>query len=150
MLDRNGKGTISNIIAALELGGRQREDLQHPRRQPVGRRRASASRIWTDPLTLAAKRVIDLGITVVAAAGNLGKNALGQKQWGGISAPANAPWVLTVGASSTQGTLTRSDDTLASFSSRGPTTRRLPGEARSRGARDRHHLAGRAGQPLLR
>src|SRR5581483_8582923 len=32
-----------------------------------------------------------------------------------------APWVLTVGASSTMGTLTRNDDTMASYSSPGPT-----------------------------
>ena len=32
---------------------------------------------WTDPLTLAAKAVTDKGITVVTAAGNLGKNAAG-------------------------------------------------------------------------
>ena len=41
----------------------------------------------------------------MCAAGNIGKNAPGKKQYGGITAPANAPWVLTVGASSTNGTL---------------------------------------------
>jgi subtilisin family serine protease len=41
--------------------------------------------------------------------------------YGGITAPGNAPWVLTVGASSTQGTTDRHDDTVAGFSSRGPT-----------------------------
>src|SRR6185295_12683562 len=41
--------------------------------------------------------------------------------YGGINAPGNAPWVLTVGASSTNGTVTRTDDTIAGFSSRGPT-----------------------------
>ena len=56
---------------------------------------------WTDPLTLAAKALVDQGIIVVAAAGNFGKNATGKPQYGGITAPANAPWVLTVGASST-------------------------------------------------
>jgi hypothetical protein len=76
---------------------------------------------YTDPLTLAVKKVTDKGITVVAAAGNIGKNANGQEQFGGITAPGNAPWVLTVGASSTMGTLTRSDDTLGDYSSRGPT-----------------------------
>src|SRR5262249_31633989 len=40
---------------------------------------------------------------------------------GGVGAPANAPWVLTVGASSTMGTLSRDDDSMAAFSSRGPT-----------------------------
>src|SRR5262249_61729999 len=75
----------------------------------------------TDPLTIAAKAVTDKGITIVAAAGNHGKNTLGQLQYGAISAPGNAPWVLTVGASSTNGTLTRADDTMADFSSNGPT-----------------------------
>ncbi len=58
---------------------------------------------------------------MVAAAGNLGKNAKGEKQYGGILSPGNAPWVLTVGASSTEGTIDTSDDKLADFSSRGPT-----------------------------
>jgi subtilisin family serine protease len=58
---------------------------------------------------------------VVAAAGNGGNDTAGHPVWGAISAPANAPWVLTVGASSTEGTLTRADDKVAKFSSRGPT-----------------------------
>ncbi|MGH9148604.1 MAG: S8 family serine peptidase, partial [Vicinamibacterales bacterium] len=61
------------------------------------------------------------GIVVVAAAGNLGANAQGQPQYGGITAPGNAPWVLTVGASSTMGSVTRTDDEMARYSSRGPT-----------------------------
>jgi hypothetical protein len=80
-----------------------------------------AESYWTDPLTLAAKAVVERGVVVVGAAGNFGKNTLGQLQYGGITAPANAPWVLTVGASSTNGTLTRGDDTMAGFSSSGPT-----------------------------
>jgi hypothetical protein len=76
---------------------------------------------WTDPLTLACKRVEELGITVVTAAGNRGEDANGQLMYGGITAPGNAPWVLTVGASSTQGTLTRADDVMADYSSAGPT-----------------------------
>ena len=38
----------------------------------------------------------------------------------GSTAPGNAPWVLTVGASSHNGTAERFDDTMAVFSSRGP------------------------------
>src|SRR5207253_5758637 len=49
------------------------------------------------------------------------RSAAGQLQWGGITAPGNAPWVLTVGASSTKGTVTRNDDEMADFSSSGPT-----------------------------
>jgi subtilisin family serine protease len=75
----------------------------------------------TDPLTLAAKRATDAGIIVVTAAGNHGRGSRGQVQHGGISSPGNAPWVLTVGASNHQKTTVRTDDTVATFSSRGPT-----------------------------
>ena len=83
--------------------------------------RRCLSRYWTDPLTLAARALVERGIIVVGAGGNLGKDVEGSLQLGGITAPANAPWVLTVGASSTEGTLTRADDVLASYSSSGPT-----------------------------
>src|SRR6185436_19783182 len=53
--------------------------------------------------------------------GNRGENNSHKAQYGGITSPANAPWVLTVGASSTQGTTTRTDDIMATYSSRGPT-----------------------------
>jgi len=75
----------------------------------------------TDPLTLAARRAVEAGIVVVAAAGNYGRSSSGAAQYAGITAPGNAPWVLTVGASSHMGTADRSDDTMALFSSRGPT-----------------------------
>jgi serine protease AprX len=50
----------------------------------------------------------------------LGKDANGNLH-GGITAPANAPWVITVGAYNDQDTPDTSDDTVATFSSRGPT-----------------------------
>src|SRR6185503_20699958 len=40
---------------------------------------------------------------------------------GGIIAPGNTPSVLTVGAINTKGTARRSDDIMATYSSRGPT-----------------------------
>ena len=43
-------------------------------------------------------------MVVVAAAGNFGKNLDDEIQYGGITAPGNAPWVLTVGAYSHMGT----------------------------------------------
>jgi subtilisin family serine protease len=58
---------------------------------------------------------------VVSAAGNLGRGPDGKPQYGAIAAPGNAPWVITVGASNHNGTVDRSDDTVAAFSSRGPT-----------------------------
>jgi len=120
VLDANGAGTIGHIIAALNWIA-VNAPTYNIRVVNMSVGAAIHESYWTDPLTLAAKAVTDKGITVVTAAGNLGKNAAGHAQYGGIAAPANAPWVLTVGASSTMGSLTRNDDTLASFSSRGPT-----------------------------
>jgi serine protease AprX len=120
VLDANGVGTISNVIAALEwvLANHATYNIRVVNLSVGAAIRES---YWTDPLTLAAKQVVDAGVVVVSAAGNFGKNAAGLPQYGGVNAPANAPWVLTVGASSTNGTVTRLDDTMASFSSRGPT-----------------------------
>ena len=120
VLDQNGQGTIGNIIAALNWVALNYKTY-NIRVVNLSVGAPIRESYWTDPLTLAAKKLTDLGIVVVAAAGNLGKNAAGQPQWGGITAPGNAPWVLTVGASSTNGTLTRNDDTMASYSSAGPT-----------------------------
>ena len=103
----------------------------------------------TDPLTLAAKRAVDAGIVVVASAGNLGKAANGQPQYGAIGSPGNAPWVITVGASSHNGTVLRQDDTMAAFSSRGPTMYDYAREAGPRRARLRHGVAVGSGQPVL-
>jgi hypothetical protein len=77
--------------------------------------------IEDDPLADATKAAVDAGIVVVAAAGNLGKAPSGATQYGGITAPGNAPWVLTVGAYSQEGTANTRDDIIAAFSSRGPT-----------------------------
>jgi subtilisin family serine protease len=120
VLDANGHGTIANAIAALDwvLAHHAQYNIRIVNLS-VGA--AVQESYWTDPFTLAAKRLVDAGITVVTAAGNLGRNADGETQYGGITAPGNAPWVLTVGASSTNGSTRRDDDTMASFSSRGPT-----------------------------
>ena len=119
-LDSQGKGKISNIIAALDwiLANRAQYNI---RVVNMSLGAGVYESYHTDPLTLAAKRAVDAGIVVVAAAGNMGKALNGQPQYGAISAPGNAPWVLTVGASSTQGTTDRRDDKMALYSSRGPT-----------------------------
>jgi serine protease AprX len=120
VLDANGKGTISNIIAALNWVAANATTYKiKVVNMSVGA--GVYESYWTDPLTLAAKAVTDKGITIVTAAGNMGKNAAGHLQYGAITAPANAPWVLTVGATSTMGTLTRNDDKMADYSSSGPT-----------------------------
>jgi len=119
VLDANGNGTVSSIIAALDwvLANHAAYNIRVVNMSVGSSIHESA---WTDPLTLAAKKLVDAGVVVVAAAGNFGRNAAGQTQYGGISAPGNAPWVLTVGGSSTQGTTIRGDDVVGGFSSRGP------------------------------
>ncbi len=119
VLDGTGRGVISNVIAALEWAVTNRQAYNiRVINLSVGARITESYN--TDPLAQAAKRAVDAGIVVVAAAGNLGRNSLGQPQYGGITAPGNSPWVLTVGASSSQGTVTRVDDIYAPYSSRGP------------------------------
>jgi serine protease AprX len=120
VLDLNGQGKISNILAALNWVALN-ASTYHIRVVNLSVGAAIKESYLTDPLTRAAKVLTDHGIVVVAAAGNLGENAAGQAQYGGITAPGNAPWVLTVGASSTQGTLARADDIMGPYSSRGPT-----------------------------
>ncbi|MEP6592313.1 MAG: S8 family serine peptidase, partial [Acidobacteriota bacterium] len=106
VLDANGRGVISNVIAAIEWAVTNRA-AYNIRVLNLSVGAGVVESYNTDPLTLAAKRAVDAGIVVVAAAGNLGRNKLGQTQYGGITAPGNAPWVLTVGASSTEGTASR-------------------------------------------
>ena len=118
-LDGAGFGYSSNVIAALEyaIANREKFNIRIINLSVAAGVFESYNR---DPLTLAARRAVDAGIVVVAAAGNLGRNNLGKTQYGGISAPGNAPWVLTIGASNGKGTADRSDDEIAAFSSRGP------------------------------
>jgi serine protease AprX len=120
VLDGNGRGVISSVIGALEWAITNRV-AYNIRVINLSVGAAVTESYKTDLLAHAAKRAVDAGIVVVAAAGNLGRNSLGQTQYGGITAPGNAPWVLTVGASSHMGTVDRSDDTIGGFSSRGPT-----------------------------
>jgi serine protease AprX len=120
VLDSDGAGVISDVIAALDwtVANRTAHNIRVVNLS-VGA--AVTESFHTDPLTLAARRVFDAGIVVVSAAGNLGRNPEGGPLYGGITAPGNAPWVLTVGASNQQGTVSRSDDVVAEYSSRGPT-----------------------------
>jgi serine protease AprX len=77
---------------------------------------AAAESYTTDPLDAAVEQAWNSGITVVAAAGNEALTGDGV-----TFSPANDPWVITVGALDDKGTMTRLDDTLAPWSSRGLT-----------------------------
>jgi serine protease AprX len=118
VLDANGRGVISNVIAALEyiVANKNAYNIRVANLSvgaPVTESYA------TDPLTIAAKRAVDAGIVVVTAAGNLGRNGLDSRD-GGITAPGNAPGAHRRRIEPS-GTVTRIDDVVAGYSSRGPT-----------------------------
>jgi serine protease AprX len=119
VLDGTGSGYIGNVIAALEYITINK-DVLNVRIANLSIATGVYESYNDDPLTLAARRAVEAGIVVVAAAGNRGRNQNGRDAYGGATAPGNAPWVLTVGASSHMGTTRREDDTMAAFSSRGP------------------------------
>ncbi|HEV3141862.1 MAG TPA: S8 family peptidase, partial [Vicinamibacterales bacterium] len=119
VLDASGGGHIGDVIAAIDYAVAHKDEL-NIRVINLSVAAAVDESYTIDPLTLAAQRAVSAGIVVVAAAGNNGRGPQGRTQYGGITAPGNAPWVLTVGASSHMGTVDRSDDTIAAFSSRGP------------------------------
>ncbi|HLG60119.1 MAG TPA: S8 family serine peptidase [Vicinamibacterales bacterium] len=120
VLDGDGNGYVSDVIAAIDYAVSVKAAYNI---RVINLSVASGvfESYWLDPLTQAARRAANAGIIVVAAAGNLGRDAHGNAQSGGITSPGNAPWVLTVGASNHQGTGRRSDDAIGDFSSRGPT-----------------------------
>jgi serine protease AprX len=120
VIDADGHGRISDVIAALDYVVSHKNEL-NIRVANLSVATGVYESYNDDPLTLAARKTVEAGVVVVAAAGNNGRGPDGVPHYGGITAPGNSPWVLTVGASSHMGTIDRRDDTVAAFSSRGPT-----------------------------
>ncbi len=121
VLDQNGRGRDSNILRALdEVLRLQRQYNIRVVNLSLGRP-VYESYKW-DPLCRAVEALWKHGITVVVAAGNDGRdNSNGNEGYGTIDSPGNDPYVITVGAMKTEGTPDRSDDLIASYSSKGPT-----------------------------
>jgi serine protease AprX len=116
VLDDTGAGSIEQVAAGIDYARTHGADVINLSLGP------NAPVDDNDPtLDGAIQRAVDAGIVVVAAAGNFGKMADGTPVVGGIISPGNAPAALTVGALNTFGTAQRSDDRMATYSSRGPT-----------------------------
>ncbi len=120
VLNREGVGYTSDVIAGIQWVKTNKTkyairvinlSLGHPIVEPC----------FYDPLCLAAEDAVKSGLVVVASAGNDGKDAEGHTVLGSISTPGNAPSVITVGALNTWNTTSLSDDTVTTYSSRGPT-----------------------------
>ncbi|HTH00268.1 MAG TPA: S8 family serine peptidase [Vicinamibacterales bacterium] len=120
VLGATGVGYTSDVIAGIDwaIANRTRYGIRvinlslgHAVSEPAA----------IDPLCQAVARAVQAGVVVVASAGNYGVTSSGAPVLGGITSPGNSPFAITVGAIDTAGTVTRSDDTVAAYSSKGPT-----------------------------
>jgi subtilisin family serine protease len=120
VLGADGAGFTSDVMAGIDwvVANRQLYNIRvinlslgHPVTEGCS----------TDPLCEAVNQAVQAGIVVVVSAGNTGAAPDGRTVLGGISSPGNSPYAITVGALKTWETVDRSDDTVAAFSSRGPT-----------------------------
>ena len=121
VLDSTGQGKTSDVIKAIEyiVANKTKLNVQiinlslgHPIYAPAK----------YDPLVQAVEKATEAGLIVVASAGNFGQMQRGTGSgYTGVTSPGNAPSAITVGAAMTQDTTTRDDDTVAPYSSRGPT-----------------------------
>lgn len=121
VLDSTGSGSDSQVIAAIDQAIALKA-VYNIRVINLSLGRPVYESYTLDPLCQAVEAAWNAGIVVVVAAGNNGRdNTYGEQGYGTITAPGNDPFVITVGAMKTMGTYTRSDDLIASYSSKGPT-----------------------------
>jgi serine protease AprX len=128
VLDANGQGTVSQVISGLQwiVTNKAKYNIRVVNLSlghPVG------ESYTTDPLCQAVESAWKAGIVVVCAAGNAGRlqnvvdasldNEGYGTAYGSIQSPGNDPYAITVGAAKTVDT-SRSDDRIATYSSRGP------------------------------
>ncbi len=120
VLGPQGSGYTSDVIAGIQWTVANRGkyaikvanlSLGHPQVEAC----------VSDPLCISVEQAAATGLVVVVSAGNNGKDANGGEVLASVTTPGVAPSAITVGALVTWGTVTPDDDTIASYSSRGPT-----------------------------
>jgi len=119
VLDQNGSGTDSQVIAAIEQAIAL-QSTYNIRVINMSLGRPVFESYTLDPVDQAVEAAWKAGIVVVVAAGNSGRSGVANG-FATIGVPANDPAVITVGATMTEQTPTRVDDQIASYSSKGPT-----------------------------
>jgi serine protease AprX len=117
VMDDDGRATTSDVIAAA--------DWIYENKDTYGIRVANLSLVGTiptsfryDPLDKAVEKLWLSGVVVVAAVGNY---AVDGAPSGVRYAPANDPFIITVGAADSGGTLSTADDQAAPWSAYGYT-----------------------------
>jgi serine protease AprX len=111
----DGQATTLDALYGLQFAVDHKDDY-NIRVINMSFRSTEAESYKTDPLDAAAEQAWFDGITVVAAAGNMGTASDAVSY-----APGNDPYVITVGAVDDQATADNSDDVVADWSSQGTT-----------------------------
>src|SRR5882724_3189939 len=119
VLDANGTSTDSVVIAAINQAIALKSKY-NIRVINLSMGRAVYESYKLDPLCQAVEKAWQNGIVVVVAAGNNGRYQP-TDGYATVTSPGNDPYVLTVGAMKPMGTPARTDDVMASYSSKGPT-----------------------------
>jgi len=115
VLNANGSSSDSVVIAAIQKAV-QLKSRYNVRVINLSLGRPIYEGCTHDPLCQAVEAAWKNGIVVVVAAGNLGRNG-----YGTILSPGDSPHAITVGCMKTEMTVSRTDDLIASYSSKGPT-----------------------------
>ncbi|OYD08892.1 S8 family peptidase [Paludifilum halophilum] len=115
VLGKTGSGNLSDVISGIQWCI-DHKDEYNIRVLSISLGSQSHTSYRDDPIAQIVGQAWKQGIVVVAAAGNDGPDA------GTISSPGIHPRIITVGATDDRKTPDLSDDRIASFSSRGPTT----------------------------
>ncbi|RBP37600.1 S8 family peptidase [Garciella nitratireducens] len=118
VMDKNGSGSTSDIIAGMQWVLKNK-DLYNIRVVSLSLGSDPDLLEREDPLVKGVEALWNAGIVVVAAAGNEGPKSKT------INSPGISRKIITVGASDDHSTIDTIDDTIANFSSRGPTKEKI-------------------------
>ena len=120
VLDAKGEGQTSDVLRAIAFATANAQtlgirainlSLGHPVFEPAS----------SDPLVQAVENAVRAGLVVITASGNFGVNpTTGLPGYAGVTSPANAPSAITIGALNTFETVSRLDNRVTDYSSRGP------------------------------
>ena len=113
----SGQSTVADVIAAADwiLANKSQYNIKVAN---FSLHASSPASLFFDPLDQAVEKLWLNGVTVVVASGNY---AVDGQQSNVLFAPANDPFVITVGAADIQNTLGSADDTVAPWSAWGTT-----------------------------
>ncbi|HEY7874607.1 MAG TPA: S8 family peptidase [Actinomycetota bacterium] len=110
----DGSSDVSNVLAGIQWVVAHRDEYGI-RVLNLSLGTDSAQDYRFSPLNYAVEKAWRAGIVVVASGGNTGPNA------STVMKPGDDPFIITVGASNDEGSMTIDDDTVPIFSARGPT-----------------------------